>query len=69
MTTLEDILQTCLGCNGPAFKKDGNPTKRGQRALDRLQDVLDGLLGLGVIDEDAHGHAENEIDNIIEHSY
>ena len=46
--TLEEILQTYFGCSVP-FRKDGELTTTGEKAMRKLEGLLADLEGIGVI--------------------
>ena len=50
--TLEEILQTYFGCKVP-FRKDGEFTTSGEKAYDKLTNLLDDLQDLEVIKSSA----------------
>lgn len=50
--TLSEILQTYFGCKVP-FRKNGEFTTSGEKAYDKLTNLLDDLQDLGVIKSSA----------------
>lgn len=67
MLTLEEILQQYFGCNGNAFRKNGQFTNAGEKAYFKLIDFLHHLEALEIIP--SAEKAERVVDDIIEHSY
>lgn len=66
MRTLEEILQHFFGCKKP-FRKDGELTKRGEKAFQELESLCDDLRRLGVIEDDSD--YKGQLYNILSEDY